>query len=152
VADIGAGTGYFVPHLARAVGVDGRVIAIDIEDDMVRYLKERAEREGFSNVMARKGSPGDAMLEPASVDRILIVNTWHHIPERTSYARKLADSLRPQGSVFVVDYTMDSPQGPPKSHRMPPEQVLRELAAGGLDAKIVGEDLPYQYVVVGTKK
>ncbi len=152
VADIGAGTGYFVPHLARAVGSEGKVIAIDIEDDMVRYLKERAEREGLSNVAARKGTPADAKLETASVDRVLIVNTWHHIPDRASYARKLADSLRAQGGVFVIDYTMDSPHGPPKSHRMPPEQVVQELTAGGLDAKILEEELPYQYGVAGMKK
>src|SRR5262249_28911877 len=78
VVDLGAGTGYFLPHLSRAVGPQGKVIALDIEADMVRYMKERAGREGLPNVEARQVSPSDPALPPGSVDRVLIVDTWHH--------------------------------------------------------------------------
>ncbi|MFW5738991.1 MAG: class I SAM-dependent methyltransferase [Myxococcota bacterium] len=152
VADIGAGTGYFLSYLARAVGPGGKVVGIDIEPDMVRHMRERAEREGWKHVRARRGSPNDPGLNPASMDRILIVNTWHHIPDRSAYARKLASALRPRGQVFVVDYTLDSPHGPPKDHRLAPERVMEELEAGGFDARLVEEELPRQYVVAGAKR
>lgn len=151
VADVGAGTGYFLPHLSRAVGAGGNVIGIDIEPDMVRHMRERASREGLANVRARRAQPDNAGLPPASADRILIVNTWHHIPSRPSYARRLADALRNDGAVFVVDYTLESPHGPPKDHRLAPEQVVRELEQGGLRASLAQESLPRQYVVVGRK-
>src|SRR5687767_12325166 len=54
VADVGAGTGYFAAHLSRAVGDGGRVLALDVEPDMVRYLEERARREQLANVEARR--------------------------------------------------------------------------------------------------
>lgn len=152
VADIGAGTGYFLPHLARAVGKSGTVIGLDVEPDMVRYMRERAAREGWANVEARKAQPDDPSIAAASVDRILIVNTWHHIPDRTGYARKLLIALKPGGSVFVVDYTLDSPHGPPRDHRLPADRVIDELSRGGFDATLGEEDLPYQYVVVGKKE
>ncbi len=152
VADIGAGTGYFLPHLVRAVGKTGTVIGIDVEPDMVRYMGERAAREGWANVEARKAKPDDPSIAPGSVDRILIVNTWHHIPDRDAYSRKLLLALKPRGAVFVVDYTLNSPHGPPRDHRLPADRVVDELSRGGFDASLREEDLPYQYVVVGKKR
>jgi ubiquinone/menaquinone biosynthesis C-methylase UbiE len=151
VADVGAGTGYFLPFLSVAVGPSGKVLALDVEADMIRYVKERAERESLLNVEARVVTGNDPGLEKASLDRILIVDTWHHIPERRSYAAKLADALRPNGMVFVVDFTMESEHGPPREHRLEPEKVVAELAGGGLEAKIIPEQLPNQYMVVGRR-
>ncbi len=147
VADIGAGTGYFIAALARAVGAQGRVLALDTEPKMVDYLEQRAAEEGLSNVVARHVPPEDPELPPRSVDRILIVNTWHHISQRKSYASKLLQALRPGGAVLVVDYTQSSDMGPPQDHRLPPERVIEELAAAGLRATLVDESLPKQYVV-----
>jgi len=151
VADIGAGTGYFLPHLSRAVGADGTVLALDIEPDMVRYMEERARREGLDNVEVRRVEPSDPGLAAGSVDRILVVDTWHHIAQREAYTVKLAAALAPGGRVAIVDFTQESPRGPPRAHRIRPEQVARELEAGGLVARIAAEDLPDQYVVVGEK-
>lgn len=147
VADIGAGTGYFEKRLSTAVGAKGAVIAIDIEPDMVRYLTERAKREGTANVEARLGAADDPKLAPASVDRILIVDTWHHIANRVAYAKKLAAALKPGGKVFIVDFTLETTKGPPKQHRLAPAQVIEELTQAGLKAKVVDAGLPDQYIV-----
>jgi len=149
--DIGAGTGYFEKRLAEAVGPDGHVLALDVEPDMVRYIRERAVREGTPNVEARVVRGDDPELAPASVDRILIVDTWHHLGTRDAYSAKLAAALRPGGTVSVVDFTMESPIGPGKHHRLLPEQIEHELEAGGLHASLSPVALPNQYIVVGAK-
>ena len=151
VADLGAGTGYFLSYLSAAVGESGRVLGLDPEAGMVRFMAERAEREGLANVEPRRIPFDDPELVDGSVDRILIVNTWHHIQERDVYARKLLVALRPGGAVYVVDFTRDSPSGPPVAERLEPRQVVDELAAGGLQAERIDETLPRQYVVVGRR-
>jgi ubiquinone/menaquinone biosynthesis C-methylase UbiE len=147
VADIGAGTGYFEKRLATAVGPGGTVIAVDIEPDMVRYLRERAQREGTPNVEARLGAAADPKLAPASVDRILVVDTWHHIADRVAYAKKLAAALKPGGFVVVVDFTLETGRGPPPKHRLAPEAVIDDLTKAGLRAAVVDAGLPDQYVI-----
>jgi protein-L-isoaspartate O-methyltransferase len=78
VADVGAGTGYFSVRLSRVVP-RGEVIATDIEPDMVRFLSERARREGRTNLRAIQGTAGASGLAARSVDRILVVHVWHHL-------------------------------------------------------------------------
>lgn len=147
VADVGAGTGYFEPHLSSAVGDGGKVLAIDIEPDMVRFTNERAKREGLANVEARLGAPADPKLEAASVDRVLVVDTWHHVEDRAAYAKKLAAALRPGGVVFIVDFTKESPHGPPANARLTPEEVSADLRGAGLEAKKIEVALPHQYMI-----
>jgi ubiquinone/menaquinone biosynthesis C-methylase UbiE len=149
VADVGAGTGYFLPYLSRAVGPKGKVLALDIEPDMVRYMRERAAREGLANVEARVVAADDPALSLGSVDRVLVVDTWHHVAGREAYAAKLRAGLAPRGAVFVVDFRLEAAHGPPPQHRLASDQVMRELAAGGLEAGAVDLGLPEQYVVVG---
>jgi predicted methyltransferase len=149
VADVGAGTGYFEPRLSAAVGPNGKVLAVDIEPDMVRYINERRVREKTLNVEARLGVADDPKLDP--VDRILIVDTWHHIENREAYGTKLAAALKPGGIVFVVDFKLESEKGSPKHMRLAPDQVIAELAAAGLQARVVDVGLPDQYVVSAAK-
>ncbi len=152
VADLGTGTGYFLARLSAAVGERGQVVALDVEPAMIEHVRQRAERENLPNVQARAVSASDPGLAAASVDRILIVDTWHHLADRRAYAAKLRQALRPGGAVLVVDFTLDSPHGPPASMRVPPETVREELEAAGLRAEIVaGEELPMQYVVRGAR-
>jgi SAM-dependent methyltransferase len=105
----------------------------------------------IADVEARVVEPADPKLGAGSVDRILIVNTWHHIGGRKRYAARLREALRPGGLVAVVDYTREAPRGPPPAHRLPAAAVVSELEAGGLRAEIVAEDLPHQYVVIGRR-
>jgi predicted methyltransferase len=147
VADIGAGTGYFESRLAAGVGATGTVFAVDIEPDMVRYLGERATRENTPNVRPTLGTPEDPGLAPASVDRILVVDTWHHVPARDAYAAKLAAALKPGGYLLVVDFTLETSKGPPRAHRLAPAAVIAELTKAGLRASTVDAGLPDQYIV-----
>jgi predicted methyltransferase len=152
VVDLGAGTGYFMRYLSRAVGAEGHVLALDVEPDMIRHLKERAAKEQLGNVEPRVVQPDDPGLPDGSVDRILVVDTWHHIAERAAYSKKLAAALKPGGFALIVDFTKESKNGPPPEMRLNPEQVAEDLAGGGLDAAAVKELLPEQYVVIGRKQ
>lgn len=149
VADIGAGTGYFTVRIARAVP-QGHVIATDLEPDMVRYLGERAQREGFSNVRAILTPADDPQLAPNSVDRILVADVWHHVDGRLAYARKLASALKPGGQLVIVDFKLDATRGPPAKFRLAPDAVIAELASAGLTAKVALE-LADQYVISASR-
>lgn len=150
VADVGAGTGYFTVHLARKVP-RGTVVATDIEPDMVRYLSERAKREKLRNVRVVHATADDAGLAPNSVDRILVVDVWHHLGDRVAYARSLARALKPGGKLVIVDFLLDSHRGPPKQHRLPPEAIIADLRAAGLDAALSPKVMPDQYIVTATR-
>lgn len=151
VVDLGAGTGYFLPHLSRAVGPSGQVLALDVEADMVRHMQARAEREGLKNVRAQKSEGDDPKLAAGSADRVLIVDVWHHIPARGEFAKKLAAALRKDGAIYLVDFKLDSERGPPKKHKLTPESVMADLKAGGLVCELLKVDLPDQYVVVARR-
>ncbi len=151
VADIGAGTGYFERHLTRAVGGAGKILALDTEPTMVAYIAERATRELWSNVVAQVVAADDPGLPAAAVDRILVVDTWHHLPDRPRYAARLAAALRPGGTLAVVDFTLEAPMGPPPAMRLDAATVAAELTAAGLTTRIADESLPHQYVVLATK-
>jgi ubiquinone/menaquinone biosynthesis C-methylase UbiE len=152
VVDVGAGTGYFMSRLSRAVGPGGSVVATDIEADMVRYMKDRAEREKLANVRVLAAPTDNVGVAASSADRILIVDVWHHIADRERYASRMARALKPGGAVVIVDFTMETRRGPPPRHRLAPDRVIAELEAGGLEAELVSETLPDQYVVVGRRR
>ena len=146
VADIGAGTGYFIPFLSEAVGDEGEVIAVDIEPEMLAYIEALAEEEGLENVSTRQAEGASSGLEEGEVDRVITVNTWHHIPARGEYSGHLKSRLNEGGSVWVVDFHEESPMGPPAHHRLAPEQVLEELGEGGLQGEVKME-LERQYLI-----
>lgn len=148
VADIGSATGYFAARIARAVP-DGVVYGVDIEPDMARYLTERAAREGLSNLHAVVAAPDDPKL-PEAVDRVLVVDTYHHIEGRLAYFGALRAHLTPGARVAIVDFKMgELPVGPPESMRIAPERITEEMAAAGY--RVVVDDrttLPYQAILI----
>jgi len=146
IADIGAGTGYFAARLANMVP-EGRVYAVDIEPDMVRYLGERAKREKLQNLLPVAGTPDDPKL-PQKVDLILLVDVYHHIENRTDYFRKLRAFLRPGGRIAIIDFKLDSPEGPPRAARVGPEAVVAEMAAAGYAVAAEHAFLPRQYFLI----
>jgi SAM-dependent methyltransferase len=143
IADIGSGTGYFSVRLAHMVA-EGRVYGADIEPDMVKYLSERAKRDGLKNLISLTAAPDDPRL-PEKVDLILMVDVFHHIENRVRYFRKLHDSLKEDGRIAIIDFRLDSPLGPPKSARLTPEDVKAELNGAGYALVQEHTFLPYQY-------
>jgi len=146
IADIGSGTGYFSVRFARMVP-KGRVYGVDTEPDMVKYLAERAKREGLGNITAVKAAPGDPRL-PERADLIILVDVFHHIENREHYFSRLRDSLKPGGRLAIIDFRMDSPEGPPKAARIAPAQVKAELKRAGYTLDREHGFLPNQYFLV----
>ncbi|OGA52457.1 MAG: hypothetical protein A3F74_23200 [Betaproteobacteria bacterium RIFCSPLOWO2_12_FULL_62_58] len=146
IADIGSGTGYFAVRFARVLP-KGRVYGVDIEPDMVKYLAERAKREGLKNLTALAGTPSDPRL-PEKADLIVMVNVFHHVADRERYFRNLRESLKPGGRVAIIDHRMDSREGPPRSARVAPERVKAELKNAGYAFVQEHGFLPTQYFLV----
>jgi ubiquinone/menaquinone biosynthesis C-methylase UbiE len=151
VADLGAGTGYFSVHLAKAVGDKGRVLAIDVEPNLVSYMKERATKANLAQLVPVLAAADDPKLPPKGVDLVLIVDTWHHIDDRVRYLGKLAAGLKADGRVAVVDFKKgDFPVGPPDAHKLTAAAVAAEFLAAGFRLAKQWDELPYQYVLVFT--
>lgn len=150
VADIGAGTGYFSARIARRIP-DGKLYAADVEPDMVAYLAERAKREHLKNLVPVRSAADKANL-PEPVDLALVVDTYHHIGNRTKYFSELKSSLRLDGRLAIVDFKADSPDGPPVQYRIPPEQVTKELEAAGYSLLEKRDFLPRQYFLLFRKR
>ena len=146
VADIGAGTGYFTVRLAKSPATP-KVYASDIEPSMVTYVRERAVKERLSNVVAVQAAADTPNL-PEPVDVVLIVNTYHHIGDRDAYFRRLAKSLKPGGRIAIIDFRLDSPDGPPKEFRFAPEKFKAEMAKAGYKLAAQHDFLPRQQFLV----
>ena len=146
IADIGAGTGYFTVRLAHMVP-RGRVYAVDTEPDMVKHLAERAKKNGLKNVTAVAGAPDNPRL-PEKADVLVLVDVYHHVEDRERYFRRLQDSLKAGGRVAIIDFRLDSPVGPPRHARMPPEQVKDEMRRAGYTLAREHAFLPNQYFLI----
>jgi len=149
VADVGAGTGYLEPYLARAVGPRGTVLAVDVEPALVAHLRERAQQEKLANVVPVLGSADDPRLPAGRVDLVLLVDTFHHLDDRVEWARRLRSSLAPGGRVVVVDWQKrELPVGPDVAHKLAREQIVGEMTAAGYGLVAEPDVLPYQYFLV----
>src|SRR5438105_9264987 len=104
VADLGAGTGYFAARLANMLPT-ATVYAVDTEPAMVKYLGERARREGLGNLRPVTATPEHARL-PARVDLILLVDVYHHVEDREKYLRRLVAPPKHRGRIAVIDYRL----------------------------------------------
>ena len=146
VADIGAGTGYFSVRFAHMLP-QGRVYAVDVESDMVKYLAERAKKENLPNLTPIAAAPDDPRL-PAPVDLAIMVDVFHHVGDRERYLQKLRNAIKPGGRVAIIDFKVDATMGPPKSARIPPEQVKADFKRAGYVLANEHTFLPDQYFLV----
>lgn len=134
VADIGAGEGYYTVRLAEKVGDDGRVLAQDIDEDVIKRLADRVARDDLKNVSIKLGAPDDPRLPKDSFDRIFLVHMYHEVREPYAFLSRLRPSIRRDqdgasydgGEVIVVDVDRPFVQ-----HGIPPKQLFCEFEAVG---------------------
>lgn len=136
VADVGAGDGFFTVRLARAVGPEGRVLAVDIDQQMLERLKQLAEKEKLSNVDVIRGEPDDPRLPADSLNAVLIVNAYHEMPQHAAILAHIRKALRPKGRLVIVEPITDRLRHGPravqvKAHELAPEYVVGELHSAG---------------------
>ena len=115
VADVGAGGGYFTFRLADAVGESGRVYAVDVDDDMLDYLRERAAEEGYAQVEVVRGDFGDPLLSDGSIDLVFTSNTYHHLSDPVAYFRcndgvGVSEACTHAASFHLTDAMADRPR------------------------------------------
>jgi SAM-dependent methyltransferase len=135
VAEIGSGSGYWLPWLSEAVGDGGRVYAVEVELELVEDLESLVERDGLANVEVILGAYDDPRLPDASIDLAITVLTYHHIENRVDYFERLAQDLKPDGRVAHLDDRPDAPapiswfMG--KGHWSEPKLVVDEMSGAG---------------------
>lgn len=150
VADVGAGTGFMIPFLSKAVGAAGTVFAVEVEPNLVTHLRERAEKEHTANVVPVLASLDNPRLPQTSLDAALFVDAYHHVDQRREYLKKVAAALKPGGRIAVVEWKPgELPVGPKEEdHKLPEALVLKELGAAGFERVPTALALPHQYFVI----
>ena len=148
VADLGAAGGWFTVRLSRRVGPNGKVYAEDIQSLMIEAIERRIKREGLSNVITKLGTAVDPHLPEASMDAVLIVDTYHEIEEPVTLLKNVARSLKPAGVIGIVNHKKDGAgPGPAMDERVDPEQVIADAKAAGLELRRHDTFLRYQYLL-----
>jgi ubiquinone/menaquinone biosynthesis C-methylase UbiE len=135
VADVGAGTGAFLPPLVAAVGESGHVVAVEISIRFVEHLRQVADEAGYENVTAVFSSYTSATLPPSSVDKIVLVDTYHHFDDYESMLSSMLTALRSGGEMTVVDFDRrEDSRSWIRSHiRAPKETFRKEIEAAGFE-------------------
>lgn len=131
VADLGAGGGYFTFRFAEAVRPDGVVYAVDVDADMLGYLRDQVRARGLANVEVIAATPDAANLPPASVDLLFTCNTYHHLADRSAYFARLRPALRPGARVAVIDLDGRGWFGWLFGHATGAETIRAEMEAAG---------------------
>jgi precorrin-6B methylase 2 len=154
IADVGAGSGYHTFRLAPLVGEKGKILAVDIQQEMLDLMKKKAEKQGVKNVELVKGTESDPKLPKDSVDLILLVDVYHEFSHPYEMAEKMVASLKPGGRIAFVEFRLEDDAVPIKIvHKMSERQVILEMAEfeDMEHDKTIGT-LPWQHIVVFKKK
>jgi ubiquinone/menaquinone biosynthesis C-methylase UbiE len=148
VADIGAGSGYFTRRLSAETGNEGKVMAVDIQPEMLAILKRNLEQEGIRNVEMILGTEKSPNLPEASVDLVLMVDVYHEFSYPHEMMTAIRNALKPNGKVVWVEYRLEDPQVPIKLlHKMSKKQVRKEATFQGFQWVRSYEELPRQHLL-----
>ncbi len=148
VCDLGAGSGFHVLPIARLVGPKGRVLAVDVQAEMLELLAKRVKEARLANVTAILGTPDDPKLGAHVCDLVLLVDVYHELSDPEAMLRHLLASLTPRGRVVLVEFRAEDPKVPIKpEHKMSKAQAVRELAANGFVLASSYDRLPWQHVL-----
>jgi len=148
VCDMGCGNGFYAVKLAKLVGDNGKVVAVDIQPEMLSLLQERAKSEGFTNIGSVRGTVVDPNLADVSIDLMLLVDVYHEFSHPEQMLRAMRKSLKPTGRMVLVEFRAEDANVPIKPlHKMSKEQIMKEILANGFKLVEQFDELPWQHVM-----
>ena len=151
VADIGAGTGYYTFKIAERVP-QGKVYAVEIQEDLLRYLNNQKKELGASNIEVIKGDAKSPHLPDSSVDLAIMVDVYHELEYPREMLHYISDALKSNGRILLIEYRAEDPSIPIKPlHKMSVMQVNKEMADNGFKLIDDGEFLPLQHFLMYEK-
>ncbi len=151
VADIGAGSGFFTFRIAPHVP-EGKVLAVDIQPEMLAIIEQRTAQEGITNIKPILGSIDDPSLPTATVDLVLMVDAYHEFSHPFEMMQGIVSALVPGGRVVLVEYRAEDRSVPIKPlHKLSEKQAKKEMHAAGLRHHETLDILPTQHILVFTK-
>lgn len=149
VADLGVGAGWFTVRLARRVGPNGLVYAVDVQVEMLNATARRVQREGLRNVKPILGTQDNPKLPERQLDAVLIVDAYNEMADPIAVLGNLARALKPAGRIGIINFTQgDGGPGPPAEQRVDPEVVLADAARAGLRLLQRESFLEFQYFLI----
>jgi ubiquinone/menaquinone biosynthesis C-methylase UbiE len=153
IADIGAGTGYFAIPIAKELGDDGKVLAIDLQQGMLDLLNEKLRQlDSISNIELIQGEAMSTTLPPGSVDMVFMANVWHELDDHATTLKEVRRILCPGGRLAILDWRTDvaQPPGPPPDHRISSDIVTKMLAENGWSTSHISHVGTYSYLIQST--
>jgi len=149
VADIGAGIGYYSLRLAKKVGPQGRVLATDIQPEMLSRLRDNMKKVGVTNIEPILCTPTDAKLPEGQLDLALMVDVYHELANPEETMAQVRRALKPNGRLVLIEYRGEDPAVPIKpEHKMTLAQVRAEIEPMGFQLQQVFDFLPRQHLIV----
>ncbi len=148
VCDLGCGNGFYSVKIAKLVGEWGRVIGVDIQREMLGFLKDKATEEKVSNIEPVLGTVVDPKLPPGSIDLVLLVDVYHEFDHPEQMLAAIRKSLKPSGRVALAEFRAEDPKVPIKPlHKMSKAQIMKEFPANGFKLVEEFDKLPWQHLM-----
>ena len=152
VADIGAGSGYYTFRMAKLVP-DGKVYAVDIQDEMLTILNNKKKQLNTKNVEVVKSSDSSCNLPYNSIDLAIMVDVYHELSYPHEMLQSLRKALKKDGKILLIEYRGEDASVPIKPlHKTTIFQDNKEMAANGFALVYDGEFLPIQHFLEYGKK
>jgi ubiquinone/menaquinone biosynthesis C-methylase UbiE len=148
VCDMGSGDGYHTLQMAPRVGPTGKVIAVDIQPEMLQALSRRLATQGVDNVDVILGDLWDPKLEENSIDLLLMVDVYHEFSHPIEMLAAIRRSLKPDGKIALVEFRAEDPTVLIRpEHKMPKAQIYKEYTANGFKVAREYDKLPWQHLI-----